>query len=45
MHIGITRRIRSIVDETLVRCHGGCEFEPRHCTLYFRFYILSIDYS
>ena len=43
MHIPITRRIRSIVNASLVHCHGGCEFEPRDRTLFFvcffRFYI------
>ena len=24
----ITRRFRSKVDESLVYCHGGCEFNP-----------------
>ena len=42
MHIPITRRIRSIVDESLVHCHRGCQFEPHHHTLFFvcifRFY-------
>ena len=27
--------IRSIVDESLVHCHGGCEFEPHNRTLFF----------
>ena len=35
MHIQITRRIRRIVDKSLVHCHGGCEFEPRHSTKVF----------
>ena len=35
MHIPITRRIRSIVNKSLVRCHWGCEVEPRHPTLFF----------
>ena len=36
MHIQITR-IRSIVDKSLVHCHRGCEFEPRHSTILFSF--------
>ena len=39
MHIPITRRIRSIVDESLVHCHRGCEFESRHFTLFFVFFM------
>ena len=43
MHIPITRRIRSIVDESLVYCHRGCEFDTCYRTLfflcYFPFYI------
>ena len=35
MYIPITRRIRSIVDGSLVLCHGGCEFESRHRTVLF----------
>ena len=23
------------MDESLVHSHGGCEFEPRHCTSFF----------
>ena len=34
MHTPITRRIRSIVDESLVHCHRGCEFDPRHRALF-----------
>ena len=37
------RRIRSIVDKSLVHCHRGCEFEPRHSTMLF-FFIFFIDY-
>ena len=45
MHIQITRRIRSIEDKSLVHCHRGCEFEPRHSTmLFFLFIFLSIIY-
>ena len=29
------KRFRSILVESLVHCHGGCEFEPRHRTLLF----------
>ena len=39
MHIPITIRIRSIVDESLVHCYRGCEFEPRHFTFLFIFSI------
>ena len=35
MHIPITRKIRSIVDEALVHCHRGLEFELRHFNLFF----------
>ena len=35
-----TRRIRSIVDKSLVHCHIGCEFEPRHSTMLFFFYFI-----
>ena len=31
---------KSQVDESLVHCHGGCQFEPRHRTV--SFYILFI---
>ena len=49
MHIPITRRIHSIVDELLVHCHRGCKFRPLHPTLFFsilyfhQFIILFID--
>ena len=45
MHNPITRRIRSVVDGSFAHCHGGCEFEPHHCTflfVFFRFYSLLI---
>ena len=32
--------IRSLVDESRVHCHGGCEFKPRHRTLFFCIYII-----
>ena len=35
MHIPITRKNRSIVDEALVHCHRGWEFELRHFNLFF----------
>ena len=40
IHIQITRRIRSIVDKSLVHCHRGCEFEPRHSTMLFYFFLI-----
>ena len=46
MHNPITRRMRSIVDRSFANCHGGCEFEPHHCTFlcfFFRFYIFLIN--
>ena len=33
MHIPVTRRIRSIVDEPLVHCRRACKYEPRHRTV------------
>ena len=39
MHMPITRRIRSIVDESLVHCHRGCAFEPCVLCVFLRFYI------
>ena len=44
MHIPITRTIRSIVDESLVHCQRGCEFEHRHRTLFLLCVFLSILY-
>ena len=38
------RRIRSIVDELFVHCHRGCEFEPRHRTLFFCMCVFTILY-
>ena len=40
MHIPITRRIRRVVDESLVHCHRGCELEPCQHT----FFVFSIIY-
>ena len=37
-------RIRSIVDESLVHRHRGCEFEPRHPSLFLYLYFFSILY-
>ena len=37
MHKPIISRIRSIVDGSLVHCHGRSEFESRHPTLCFFF--------
>ena len=45
MHKPVTSSIRSIVDGSLVHCHGSSEFESRHRTLlvyffiFFRFYV------
>ena len=47
MHIPITRRIRSIVVESLVHCHRGCEFELlRQRTFFYNFilYYLKISF-
>ena len=41
MHIPITRRIRSIVDDSLVHCHRGCQLEPHH-PIFFDFIFSSI---
>ena len=39
VHKPITSRIRSIVDGSLVHCHGRSEFESRHRYLiFFRFF-------
>ena len=45
MDTQISRRIRSIVDKSLVHCHRGCEFEPRHSNIlfYLIFYQLLIE--
>ena len=51
MHNPITRRIRSIVDISFAHCHGGCKFEPHHCTfcgfffdfIFYKLIYLSID--
>ena len=42
MHISITSRIRSIVDEVLVHCHRGCEFEPCHLAFFIFYFYLFI---
>ena len=34
---------RSVVDESLVHCHGGCELEPRNRTVFFYFIYILID--
>ena len=41
----ITMRTRSIVDGLLVYCHGACEVESRHGTLFlFCFFIFLFDF-
>ena len=45
MHKPITSRIRSIVDGSLVHCHGRSEFESRHrilCCFFFVFFFVFI---
>ena len=44
MHIPIRRRFRSIVDESPVHCHRGCEFEPRHLPSFFDFIFYQFIY-
>ena len=34
----ITRRIRNVVVRSFAYCHGGCEFEPHHCTFLCAFF-------
>ena len=41
----IIMRTRSIVDGSLVHCHGACEIESRHGIFFFFFFFFSFFFS